>query len=96
VWGVNAVVALDLLPDDFRPGIGYPPEQHLDTIKGGMSKDEVRSVLGRPHMQTDGGQDEWTYVPEQWTYRCDFFGGALFRVYFGPDGRVVSREWWLN
>jgi hypothetical protein len=84
-------VALDLRPVDFRPGIGYPPEQHMVTIQGGMTKDEVRSVLGRPHWPRDGSESG-----DQWTYRCDFFGGTLFRVYFGPDGRVTHREWWLN
>ncbi len=31
-----------------------------------------------------------------WTYRCDFFGGTLFRVHLNEDGRVTSTEWWLN
>jgi hypothetical protein len=74
---------------DLGPGIGYPPEQHMITIKEGMTKDEVRSVLGEPHrIGADGGDD--------WTYRCDRAGGTLFRVRFGLDERVTERFWWLE
>jgi outer membrane protein assembly factor BamE (lipoprotein component of BamABCDE complex) len=84
------VLALDLRLDDFRPGIGYPPEQHKDKIKEGMTRYEVRSLLGSPHGRDDSESAIY------WTYRCDFFGGALFRVHFGPNDRVTSTEWWLN
>ena len=80
----------DFRPDDFRPGIGEP-EQAKIKIKGGMTKDEVRSLLGRPHSLRDGGDYEY-----EWTYRCDFFGGTLFRVHFGPNDRVTYTEWWLH
>ena len=84
------IVALDLRPVDFRPGIG-DPEQAKIKIKNGMTRDEVRSLLGPPH-----GRDDDSQGAIYWTYRCDFFGGTLFRVHFGPDDRVTSSEWWLN
>lgn len=75
---------------DFRPGIGEPEQAEIK-VKKGMTRDEVSSLLGRPHSPREGGDYE-----DEWLYRCDFFGGTLFRVYFGPDGRVTSTEWWLN
>ncbi len=83
------VVTSDLWPDDLRPGIGHPPEKHMETIQVGMTKGEVRAALGRPHRTGSCGGDEWDY-------RCDFFEGSTFRVYFGADGRVARREWWSN
>lgn len=80
----------DFRPEDFRPGLGYPPEQHTSTIEDGMTKDEVFSLLGHPHQPRD------IDFEDEWTYRCDFFGGTSFRVYFGLDDRVTRREWWLN
>jgi hypothetical protein len=71
---------------DLRPGIG-DPEVVKTKIDYGMTKEEIISILGRPHDQM--GSDAWTY-------RCDFFGGTLFRVYFSKRGRVSSMEWWLN
>jgi outer membrane protein assembly factor BamE (lipoprotein component of BamABCDE complex) len=82
------VIVLDLRPVDFRPGIG-DPEQATIKIRNGMTKDEVRSLLGPPHGRGDDRQDTI-----DWTYRCDFFGSTRFRVHFGPDGRVTSTEWW--
>ena len=76
--------------DDFRPGIGEP-EQAKTKIKNGMTKDEVRSILGRPHSPKDGEDYE-----DEWTYRCDFFGGTVFRVCFGSGDCVTYTEWWLN
>src|SRR3954465_4149577 len=84
------VIVLDLRPVDFRPGIG-DPEQAKTKIKNGMTRDEVRSLLGPPHGRGDDRQDAI-----DWTYRCDFFGGTRFRVHFGPDSRVTSTEWWLD
>jgi hypothetical protein len=81
---------LDLRPVDFRPGIGDPEEAKIK-IKEGMTKEEVRALLGRPHWPRDGSESG-----DQWTYRCDFGGGTRFRVYFGRDGRVTHREWWLD
>jgi outer membrane protein assembly factor BamE (lipoprotein component of BamABCDE complex) len=83
------VAALGITSTDLRPGIGYPPEQHMITIKEGMTKEKVRSLLGAPHWNGACGGDEWDY-------KCDFFGGTKFRVYFGPDDRVTDREWWAR
>src|SRR5262249_19347606 len=84
------VVALDLRPEDFRPGIGAPEEAEIK-IKQGMTKDEVLSLLGRRHSPRDDSEI-WSI----WTYRCNFVGGTLFRVYFDDDDRVIRTEWWLN
>jgi hypothetical protein len=51
-------------------------------ISEGMSKDEVKAILGTPHERfTDGEEESWYY----WT---DSFGIGYFSVYFGSDGRV--------
>jgi hypothetical protein len=90
LWLVSpSIFNSDLWPNDLRPGIGDNAEKLRETVKEGMTKDQVRAVLGRPHRTGDCGGDEWTY-------RCDFFGGSNFRVFFGSDGRVTRREWWAN
>jgi outer membrane protein assembly factor BamE (lipoprotein component of BamABCDE complex) len=81
--------ALRLRPDDFRLGIG-DPKQAGSKVQEGMTMDQVRSLLGSPHGR--GEDHEGIY----WTYRCDFFGGTLFRVHFGPDDRVTRRDWWVQ
>jgi hypothetical protein len=68
-----------------RPGIG-DVEVAKNKIKNGMSKNEVRSVLGDPHR--DRG-DEWDY----WDTR---FAGSILRVHFGDSDQVTSSEWWLD
>jgi hypothetical protein len=78
------------LRTDFSPGIGDPKQAKIK-IKDATTKDEVLSLLGPPHSQLDGGGQG-----DSWTYRCDFFGGTLFRVHFGPDDRVKYSEWWLQ
>ena len=72
------------------PSIG-DPEQAEIKIHVGMSKDEVRSLLGHPYWPKERSDSR-----NEWTYRCDAFGGTLFRVYFGPDNRVTQREWWVD
>ncbi|HTU23601.1 MAG TPA: outer membrane protein assembly factor BamE [Gemmataceae bacterium] len=67
------------------PGIG-DVEVAQSKIKPGMSKHEVRSVLGAPHV--DRG-NEWDY----WDTR---FAGSILRVRFGDDGQLTSSEWWLD
>jgi hypothetical protein len=68
-----------------RPGVGDVGRAQRK-IKDGMSKDEVRLMLGIPHV--DGG-NEWDY----WEHR---FVGSILRVHFGPDDRVASSEWWVQ
>jgi hypothetical protein len=68
-----------------RPGIG-DVEVAKSKIKNGMSKAEVRSLLGVPHR--DRG-DEWDY----WDSR---FVGSILRVHFGDDGQVASSESWAD
>ena len=55
-------------------------------IKIGMSKEEVRSILGPPNRDDD----------DQWDYWDSAFAGSILRVHFGQDNRVTSSEWWLN
>jgi outer membrane protein assembly factor BamE (lipoprotein component of BamABCDE complex) len=71
------------------PAIGCPPEQHMVTIQEGMTKDEVRSLLGEPTYTGGSGEDDWTY-------KCSPGGGALFTVCFGLDERVSRHYWWLD
>jgi hypothetical protein len=73
----------NLLPVDLRPGIGNP-EKAKAKIEIGMSKDEVRSLLGRPHQTSEDGRGD------DWAYHCG--GGVILLVYFGPDDRVTSRR----
>jgi outer membrane protein assembly factor BamE (lipoprotein component of BamABCDE complex) len=61
----------------------------MATIKVGMARDEVRSLLGEPYLTGACGGDEWDY-------KCNPAGGARFRVFFGPDNRVTERFWWLD
>jgi hypothetical protein len=65
------------------PGVG-DVERANRKIKNGMSKDEVRSMLGIPHV--DGGNE--------WRYWEDRLASSILRVQFGPDDRVTSSEWW--
>jgi outer membrane protein assembly factor BamE (lipoprotein component of BamABCDE complex) len=90
VWGGFAVMALDLLPDDLRPGIGDEEDAKLK-IQNATTKDEVRSVLGRPHRILDGGGHG-----DAWYYRNNLFWGSILRVDFRPDGSVKSSECWVN
>jgi outer membrane protein assembly factor BamE (lipoprotein component of BamABCDE complex) len=75
---------------DLRPSIG-DVEQAQTKIKPGMTKDEVRAVLGRPHRQGEYGQ-----YGTEWDYWETMFVGSVLRVYFGPDGRVRGSQWWVH
>ena len=81
-------VAFDLATFALKspPGIGGV-ELAQSKIKNGMSKDEVRSVLGAPHRDRGG---EWDY----WDSRL--FVGSVLRVHFGDDDQVILSEWWLD
>jgi hypothetical protein len=68
------------------PGVG-DVEVAQSKITNGMSKDEVRSLLGTPHRDRGG---EWDY----WDSR--FFVGSVLRVHFGDDDQVTSSEWWVD
>ncbi|WP_439623810.1 outer membrane protein assembly factor BamE domain-containing protein [Gemmata sp.] len=67
-----------------RPGIG-DVDVAKSKIKNGMTKDQVRSVLGAPHQ--DGGT--WLY----WNTRL---GDSILRVHFGDDHCVISTDCWAN
>jgi hypothetical protein len=80
---------LGFLSDKWRPGIGGigDVERAKRKIKTGMTKDEVRSVVGRPHLD----------LGYQWEY-CDnrLLPEGVLLVRFGDDNRVTSSEWWLK
>ena len=77
---------LGFLPDDCRPGIG-DVERAKSKIEPGMTKDEVRAVLGGPHRQET---DQWTY------WDSSIVLGSVLRIRFGPDDRVTSSDWWVQ
>jgi hypothetical protein len=64
-------------------GVG-DTDQAMLKIKEGMTRDEVRSLLGEPHEAHVFG-DCWLYW-EGWPS-----SGSLLHVHFGPDGRVDER-----
>jgi hypothetical protein len=86
--GIGAV-AHGLLPDDCRPGIG-DVERAKKKIKPGMTKDEVRALLGRPHRRFDGPEES------AWSYWDTVFADSVLRIHFGPDGRVTNTESWAQ
>jgi outer membrane protein assembly factor BamE (lipoprotein component of BamABCDE complex) len=52
-------------------------------IQQGMSRDDVKAILGPPQ-QRDANHDR-----ETWMYLIDPYGEHWFGVDFGPDGRVT-------
>jgi outer membrane protein assembly factor BamE (lipoprotein component of BamABCDE complex) len=80
-WCVGYFVAAS----NIRPGIGDVQHAH-DQIEMGMTKGEVRSLLGHPHREE---ADEWDYYQT-------IFVSSILRINFGPDGRVVEKQWWVN
>lgn len=73
-----------------RPGIGAP-EVAIAKIRQAVTKADVVLALGTPHIRVGdrGGA-------EVWHYRCNFVGGEILSVYFGPDGRLQRAESWLQ
>ncbi len=82
---------IGFLPDSCRPGIG-DVERAQSKIAKGMSKEEVRSLLGRPHRQVT----DKTKTFSQWDYWETVFVGSVLRIEFGPDDRVTSSAWWVD
>lgn len=70
----------------FRTRHGNDPLGHypIGVVKEGMTRDEVRGLLGNPH------QVHSLHGEESWSYYLDPFGIDWFGVSFGPDGRVIS------
>lgn len=72
-----------------RPGVG-DVDLAKARIHRGMTKGEVRSVLGLPHREGEyGHSSEWDY----WEHA---FVGSVLRIEFGPDDRVTSRYTWCQ
>jgi hypothetical protein len=53
-------------------------------IMQGMSMDEVKLILGNPHVQSNHGDED------RWIYYIDSFGMGWFGVNFGVDGKVTA------
>jgi SmpA / OmlA family len=68
-----------------RAGVG-DVEKARARIEGGMTRDEVRSLLGRPHREDDVAWDYWETI----------FVGSVLRIHFGADGRVKYCESWCQ
>lgn len=81
------VVILILNP---RPGIG-DPEVAIAKISRAATKEDVLLLLGKPHIRVGDSK-----AAEVWHYRCNFVGGEILSVYFGPDGRFRRAESWLQ
>jgi hypothetical protein len=76
-----------------RPGIGSV-ERAKSKIKTGMTKDEVRALLGRPHVELMAIPDrdlmeEWLYYDSRWLV------GSKLSIGFGCDDRVIWISTWL-
>jgi hypothetical protein len=67
-------------------------DQAESKIKIGMTRDEVRSLLGDPHAQRVCGGD----LGEEWDYWESIFVGSVLRVHFGLDERVLATESWCH
>lgn len=71
----------------FRLRHDTPPRRHYPTnIKEGMSMDQVRGLLGKPH----GVHDQNNPVRVMWYYYRDSLGLDWFTVWFGADGKVET------
>jgi hypothetical protein len=53
-------------------------------VKVGMTTDEVRELLGEPHIVYDRQE------PVRWLFWTDALAVTYFWVDFSPDGRVVA------
>ena len=54
-------------------------------VKVGMTKDEVRQIMGKPYLTTsEGPNDIW-----QWTYGTGWGTGGNFQIVI-KDGKVVE------
>ena len=87
-------------PDKARsylPGGDFVNVDNLRQMRAGMSKDQVRQLLGNPHFR-EGlfGVDEWNYTFNFHTGNGDEFITCQYQVrYDKPDGdyRVESMHW---
>lgn len=58
-----------------------------DKIRHGMTPDEVRAELGKPHEMSRNQNGE------SWYYYCDPVGGTILSVQFDRDGKVTGTYW---
>src|SRR5262249_25048807 len=87
-------IAIVWWPDDLR-GIG-DLDQAMLKVQEGMTKDEVRVLLGRPQRVEFGEGTGSGVFGDGWYYREQVFGGSYLIVHFGPDDRVVQRYFWVD
>jgi len=66
---------------------GYTAEK-WDAVRVGMSRDEVRSVLGEPLGVSDKA---WQYTRDGRSPVLDF-AWEMKKLYFSPDGSVTSKQ----
>lgn len=72
-----------------RPGIG-DVEKASAKLEHGMTRGEVRSLLGRPHQEREDGDSA------EWDYYATKFVGSVLRVHFDADGKVTPLETWCD
>jgi outer membrane protein assembly factor BamE (lipoprotein component of BamABCDE complex) len=77
-------------------GVGPQPEppktrDEMRQLLVGKTKDEVRTLLGRPSDEDAGPAHHWDYRNVTHDPAGDLID-PLLRVHFGPDGRVSAVE----
>ena len=82
---IIGVTGLDL--NDLRPGIGYPPEQHMITIKEGMTKSEVEAILGPGKVDSSAKVEGHSGAVTVWKD-----GDHVIQIIF-KDDKVVFHHW---
>lgn len=92
---VFACIAIIFGLDILRSGVVDTDQAKL-MIKEGMTKDEVRSLLGRPREVITGRISFRGERGDAWDYWSTPFGGSILRVQFGRDGRVIERYSWVD
>jgi hypothetical protein len=87
--GVTALIAIPILLLAARSCAPLGGPDPRERIAIGMSTDEVRRTLGKPHEEHTDAQGNQT-----WIYYRDWAGLGYYLVRFNRDGRVD--EQWLE
>ncbi|MDG3087294.1 outer membrane protein assembly factor BamE [Vibrio hannami] len=69
----------------------YVEQQAVDQLKFGMSKEQVRYVLGSPMLIENGYPNTWYYIYHHTEGHNDSIQKNLF-VHFNEDGRLLNLE----
>jgi hypothetical protein len=87
-----AVCAVVFGPAAIRSGGIGDADQAESKINCGMTKEEVRALLGGPHEVIGVSISYGGVRGEEWLYYETWLGGgSLLKVHFGPDDRVDER-----